>query len=141
MDTIDFFVDGTPVGKQRPKFNSKQHRTYTPRKTADWEKHIQNVYKLLELPKIPAGIPVTVNVTAYFVPPKSWAKYKRIAYAQDEAFHIVKPDCDNVLKCVLDALNGLAYDDDRQVFAANVSKYYSEREGLRIALTPQDGEC
>ena len=33
-----------------------------------------------------------------------------------------KPDADNIAKLVLDALNGVAYDDDSQVFALYVLK-------------------
>lgn len=37
--------------------------------------------------------------------------------------HTKKPDADNVLKAVLDALNGLAWVDDAQVFSATVRKF------------------
>lgn len=134
MQTIEFFVAGAPVGKQRPKFNSKQRRTYTPKKTADWEKKIKNTFKSLELPKIPEGTPISVKVRAFFLPPKSWPKYKRAQYMRDGERHTVKPDCDNVLKCVLDALNGVAYPDDSRVFSASVSKHYADKEGLFIKI-------
>ena len=46
-----------------------------------------------------------------------------------------KPDADNIGKVVLDALNGIAYEDDKQVIELRVSKQYSEeREGLRITI-------
>lgn len=34
-----------------------------------------------------------------------------------------------VLKIVIDALNGLAYDDDKQVIEAICRKYYTDGEG------------
>lgn len=35
---------------------------------------------------------------------------------------LTKPDIDNVLKIVLDALNGVAYKDDKQITHANITK-------------------
>lgn len=141
MDTIEFFVDGKPVGKQRPKFNSKQRRTYTPKKTKNWEEHIQNIFKQFDFHKIPSGIPVFVSVYAYFIPPKSWSKHTRTAYMRDNTLHTSKPDCDNVLKCVLDALNGLAYEDDKQVYGAFIVKRYDQREGLSIRVKAAEEGC
>ena len=46
-----------------------------------------------------------------------------------------KPDADNIAKVVLDALNGVAYEDDKQVVRVTISKVYSfEKEGLEIEI-------
>ena len=47
----------------------------------------------------------------------------------------VKPDADNVVKSVLDALNKLIYKDDSQVTDLLVHKYYSEEEKLVLNIT------
>jgi Holliday junction resolvase RusA-like endonuclease len=39
--------------------------------------------------------------------------------------HIKKPDADNVAKAVLDALNGLAFEDDSRIYVLNVAKRYT----------------
>jgi Holliday junction resolvase RusA-like endonuclease len=39
--------------------------------------------------------------------------------------HIKKPDTDNLLKAVLDGLNGIAWADDSQVIRVSASKEYS----------------
>ena len=36
-----------------------------------------------------------------------------------------KPDCDNVVKIVLDSLNKIAYDDDKQVVELTVLKRWT----------------
>ena len=41
-----------------------------------------------------------------------------------------KPDMDNILKAVLDALNKVAYEDDKQVVELIGRKYYTESDGF-----------
>ncbi len=37
-----------------------------------------------------------------------------------------KPDCDNIMKIICDALNGFAYKDDAQIVLAQIGKEYAE---------------
>lgn len=46
-----------------------------------------------------------------------------------------KPDCDNIAKTILDALNGLAYDDDAQVVYLSVYKLYSRVDRVTVRLS------
>lgn len=64
----------------------------------------------------PRGVPVAVDVTIARALPRSVPS--RVAVEPDTH----KPDADNVLKLVLDALNGVAYEDDAQVVQACVRK-------------------
>ena len=45
-----------------------------------------------------------------------------------------KPDCDNIAKCVLDALNGVAYDDDAQVNILITAKLYGDTDKVEVRL-------
>lgn len=45
-----------------------------------------------------------------------------------------KPDMDNIVKVVADALNGVAYHDDTQIALLSASKIYSDEEGLDIVV-------
>ena len=48
----------------------------------------------------------------------------------------VKPDVDNFLKASLDALNGIAYDDDAQIIEINASKKYGPVGGIFVDIKP-----
>lgn len=63
--------------------------------------------------------PMVVNIEAVFPRPKSkvWMSKPMPSYP-----HTIKPDVDNVQKSILDALNGLAFRDDSQVFISTVTK-------------------
>ena len=45
-----------------------------------------------------------------------------------------KPDIDNVLKVVLDSLNGIAYKDDAQVVMVSGKKIYGDEPKLIIEM-------
>ena len=46
-----------------------------------------------------------------------------------------KPDCDNIAKIILDSLNGVLYDDDKQITSIIVYKKYSENPNVTIAFS------
>ena len=50
-----------------------------------------------------------------------------------------KPDMDNCLKAIADALNDVAYKDDTQIVDCQVRKFYSEKPRVVIKIS-QIGE-
>jgi Holliday junction resolvase RusA-like endonuclease len=111
-------------GKARPRFArmGRGVRAYTNRATAEAEDRMRIAYEGACLRKFgrvmtaPGHVPVTVSVSTRRALPKS--RPKRIIREID-AF---KPDIDNVLKSVLDALNGVAWVDDAQVVNVHAFK-------------------
>lgn len=96
--------------KERPHFNAKQGRTYTPKRTQEMERAIKEAYKAQATRDWHghAG-EVRISITIDRPLPKSAArKYEGSA-------DLMAPDVDNLSKAFLDSLNGLAYADDRQV--------------------------
>ena len=126
---VCFTVWQEPQGKARPKF-AKRGRyvsVRTPEKTRAYEKSIREAYlqqcgnqMCLE------GHSVEMKVTAYFKIPKSASKNKRQAMLLGEIRPTKKPDADNILKAVADALNGVAYKDDACVVKMDVEKFYAD---------------
>ena len=47
---------------------------------------------------------------------------------------IKKPDSDNIIKIILDALNGVCYYDDAQICKVNFEKKYAEISETRITI-------
>ena len=64
---------------------------------------------------IPAGVPVRLEVLAEFAMPASASKLSRLAAESEPPPMPVRPDLDNLVKTVLDGLNGVAWVDDGQV--------------------------
>ena len=46
----------------------------------------------------------------------------------------IKPDIDNVAKAVLDGLNGIAFEDDKQVINLRIAKAYANEARLEIEV-------
>ena len=132
-----FIVRGVPVGKGRPRFKMVNNHAvaYTPEKTVNYETLVKLSYQQqCAGVKFPDGVPLSVRINAYFPIPKSTSKKKRAQMEAGEIMHLKKPDCDNVAKACLDALNGIAFYDDSQVCDLTVMKLYSESPRVCITI-------
>lgn len=128
-----FTVYGKPQGKARPRFTRTGH-AYTPDSTREYEDMVRMAYIAAEGHKIPAGVPVSVDITAWYAIPKSAPKKLRERMASGEFVPLTRPDVDNCLKVVLDALNGLAWHDDAQITQATVRKVYGISPMVRVEI-------
>ena len=137
-ESVYFIVEGEVQGKARPRFSRMGGyvKTYTPKRTADYEKRIKDSY-LAEVPFQPMiwcdKQPLEIVVNAYFEIPKSASKKAKERMLLKE-YPTKKPDADNILKVVADALNGVAYGDDAQITIATVNKIWSESPKLEITI-------
>lgn len=125
MKEFKFEVEIVPKGKARPRFvrMGKMVRTYTPKTTSDYEKQIAEEF-LMQGGTVFDYPYLEVSIIAYFGIPKSTRKAERLLYETGYVPYPHKPDTDNLGKSVLDALNGVAYEDDKQVVSLRVRKYY-----------------
>lgn len=136
MQELCFDIIGEPVGKQRPHFVSKARQAYTPKKTKEYEKLVQISFlsaKNRQGWTIAAGN-VSAEIVAYYKPSKAFAKRWPDESEWEQLACTKKPDADNVAKSVLDALNGLAYVDDKQVSDLAVHKRWSSHPRVEVKL-------
>ena len=70
-----------------------------------------------------------------FEVPQSYPKKKAALCTQNITRPTCKPDMDNIVKAVADALNGVAYKDDSGIVEAHVYKRYGPQAMLRVRLT------
>lgn len=133
MEEVHFIIPGRPVGKGRPRFTKNGH-CWTPEKTVAYERDIKMAYwSTSGHRKYEADKALAVDIVLYYPRPKSMAKYKRLMAQKGILRPIVKPDVDNVIKAILDALNGVAFEDDRQIVQVECEKWYDiteENEGF-----------
>ena len=113
-------VKGKVRGKARPR--KGKHGFYTPADTKKYEESIKREY-IKQCNKKLDG-PVEFILYIYKTKAK-FTKKEKALIGEDKYWCITKPDTDNVVKLVLDALNGIAYKDDNQVVKITAFKKWT----------------
>lgn len=132
---VEFVVLGNPQSKQRPRFARVGNfvRSYTPDETVQYETLVRLSYQQAGHGKLSGAIRAIIK--AYFSIPKSVSKKRHGLMAENKILPItVSKDSDNICKIVLDSLNKIAYDDDRQVVEIHVYKLYAENPRVEVTL-------
>jgi len=120
---MKFTVYGKPQGKARPRF-TRQGRAYTPKNTVDYETQIRQAYIAAGGTLISDTEPILICITACF----------KKAKTNKMESPTLKPDADNIAKAVCDALNGIAYKDDKQITCLTVDKVWAEDGIERVEI-------
>lgn len=128
-------INEKAIGKARPRFNMLQKRTYTPQKTKKYEDMIRNTFQEKYGIKVNSSEnEVYVKIDVEYAPPKSLSKKKKQALIDWKMGYTHKPDCDNIAKAVLDALNGVVWKDDKQIVGLLVMKCYGKEDKIHIEI-------
>jgi Holliday junction resolvase RusA-like endonuclease len=122
---ITLVFDIAPQPKERPRFSSRGKfvRTFTAPKTKTFEAAIAAMARAQM-----KGKPLTCLLVTTIV-----FEFKR---PKRTKLPTPKKDIDNLCKSVLDALNGIVFNDDTQVVHLNALKKWSDRD--RISFYTQE---
>ena len=136
MQSATFTVPGRPKGKGRPRASAVNGhaRMRTPAETIQYENWVRVCYQR-EHGALRFAPPVVLEIDAYFEIPKSYTKKKRALCAQGLVRPTCKPDIDNVVKAVADALNGVVYKDDSGVVELRCAKRWGAPERLVVRVS------
>ena len=115
-------VEGKIKGKARPRFFNGH--AITPKDTVNYENWVRLCYQQQDGRMLEG--PVRVAITAYYKIPKSYSKKRIQAIREEREYPCKKVDCDNIAKIILDSLNKIAYEDDKQVTELTVLKRWTE---------------
>lgn len=135
---ISFVVNGEPVGKGRPRFSKHGGfvKTYSPEKTVNYETLVRLEYeRQCEGVFFEKGVPLRMDVMAYYSIPKSVSNKKRLQMLENKIRPMKKPDSSNVLKAIEDALNLVAYHDDVQIVETLIERRYADVPCVVVTIT------
>lgn len=141
---IEFEAPILPVAKGRPRFTRLGH-AFTPEKTRRFERDIATLARAA-MAKAGAkkleGRPFSTSMFFYYAPPKSWTKKKLLELNQKGTMlKATKPDLDNLEKAILDAMNGIVYDDDaRQAESFKRKLWRATGDGLKVCVWSEEEE-
>lgn len=144
MRSVIFHVPGKPQGKARARTVHNKalghNISYTPENDLLYENLIKTMYlQEAKGEQFEKEVPVTLRIIARFEPPKSASKKRQQQMLVGELPPLKKPDIDNIVKVVADALNGVAYHDDTQIIFTVAKKVYSAVAGLDITVEEYAG--
>jgi len=133
--SASFSVPGKPFGKQRPRVVTRGGfaRAYTPKETVEYENKVRSSYKQSVERDYKLSGPISAQIEAIFEVPKSVSKKEKERLLSEEDY-TKKPDCDNIAKSILDALNEISYEDDSQVCELYVRKKYGIEAKTNVYL-------
>lgn len=127
MTNYRFEFLGEPKPKLRPKFcrRGKFSTTYTPKETREAEQDLRTQV----ISQLPPGFKplegaIRLEIRVRKRKPKSARK--------KDIFPTKRPDLDNYLKLILDALNTVVFVDDSQIIDIKIRKDYDEQPGVTM---------
>ena len=140
---LTFSVNMQPKCKGRPRFSYRHfsRRVYTPKTTVEAEIDVavsaqkEMKHQKAEMIK---GKPIRAQIDFFFKMPNSWNQTKRNANFDKPAQN--RKDLDNLVKLVLDACNGIVYDDDHNVTEIVTHKTWASRDWLHISFETIENE-
>lgn len=134
---IQFTVYGDPVAQGRPRASTATGhvRMYDPAKSRDYKDYVRLASREFAPSQLLSGA-LGIEVIAYrpFTSVIRKSLKKAAAAEKGELLPLTKPDADNYLKGITDALKNVMWADDSQVVDATVKKRYSERPRIEISI-------
>ena len=118
-----------PVPAGRPKFarQGKYVHTYDPAKSREFKSLLgwaaRSQYRGAPI----SGKPLEVYIEAYRANQKHISKIETQRRANKTSVPLTKPDVDNYVKSILDALTGVIWKDDNIIQHVDARKYYAKQ--------------
>lgn len=110
MNTFTVNIPLKPKAKARPRVG--KWGAYTDKATREFEEAIKKAYKKAKGPKFTGPVQLTVSF---------YSESISITIKSIDAESSLRGDIDNYLKSIMDGLNDIAYEDDKQVL--NIKAY------------------
>ena len=120
---VAFFVSGRPRSTQTGSVIRVGGRSISLRRNTPWSA-VCGLVGRQHAPVVPLTGPLAVDLLFTVKAPKSGKR----------RFPTVRPDAENLVKGLLDAWNGVLYEDDSQVIDLVIRKRYAMTEGVRVEI-------
>ena len=135
--TRQFTVFGKIRGQGRPRAFSRGKFTsvYKAKDDRLYESLIAEAYiHDCGNPEPFGEVPLELKVDVEFSVPKAFSKKKREQATGGWIFPTKKPDADNILKSIFDALTGVAYPDDKFIIDVRITQRYGKVEKMKVEI-------
>jgi Holliday junction resolvase RusA-like endonuclease len=130
MNRVYFHVPTTPIPWARARTRGSVH--FTPKKQRAERDNVQLHARRAMGNKPPMNGPLRLAARFVYPYPKSWSEKRR--RLPESRWKTSKPDSDNLLKLLKDALNGVVYIDDAQVTHTECLKLHGNMPGTFVSI-------
>ena len=112
---------------------------YDPKKSSDFKDYVRLAASQYAPERLLEG-PLKIELKFYRPIPKALSVKKSLQAEEGKIRPISKPDVDNYVKGVKDALKGVIWQDDSQVVDLIAGKWYSNKPRVEITIVSLEGE-
>jgi Holliday junction resolvase RusA-like endonuclease len=121
---VTVVVSGEPTAKGRPRA-TRRGFVYTPAKTRRYEAHARLAAQFAMGNRPPIEAPVRLELLVELPIPSSWSMRRRAAAVTGDIVPTSRPDVDNFLKAIFDAITNIVVVDDAQIVDVCATKKFS----------------
>lgn len=124
-----------PVAQGRPRISriGGGVRAIDPPKSREYKASIGLIAALYCKEKLP-DVPLDIVLNFVLPIPKSWSKKKQQEATEGKIVPTSRPDLDNYVKAMLDALNDVVWEDDSAIVGITARKTYGEKPMVQLAV-------
>ncbi|PWG00973.1 RusA family crossover junction endodeoxyribonuclease [Levilactobacillus bambusae] len=130
---ISLTIYGEPVAAGRPRFTRTGH-AYDPGKSRKFKEVVAIEATKQFNGELLADKPIEVYIAAYRSNQKNTSKIERARREDKLHVPLQKPDTDNYVKSILDALTGVIWADDNIICHIDAYKFYSELPRIEVLV-------
>ena len=135
---MTIIIEGEPVAQGRPRFTRQGH-PYDPEKSREYKERVALAAKkaMRGREMFAKPFPLWCEITVYRKIPKTFTGGKRLAAEYNRYRPITRPDADNYVKGILDAMNGIVYEDDALICRLVVEKFYTDKQPRIVVIVEE----
>ena len=131
-ECLMFVIPGPPVSKLRHRHG--KHGSYTPAKTKTFEQVVGFVARQAMGGRELFDGPLVLDVLFKLQIPKSWSNKRKQLALDGLVMPTGKPDLDNLVKAIKDALNNIVYHDDAAIVNLFAGKRYAANPSTLVTV-------
>lgn len=129
---VDFIIPGDAVPKARARVT--RWGTYTPKETVEFESRVRTIAQIQMKLGAPLQGALRVSVIITRGVPASWSKKKTQDALHGVIWPVSRPDMDNCIKSITDAMNGIVYVDDSQIVVMDGTKQFGLTAQTKVII-------
>ena len=130
---VSLVIPGEPIPKARAR-TLKAGYSFTPKTTVEYRELIQSCWLAEHLVE-EITHPIQMAIKFFLGAPKYLQKKNPTGISLELLPAAGRKDVDNMAKAIMDALEGLAYKNDSQIYSLLVVKYYSDNPRAEVMIS------